>query len=155
MKAGKPITPDDMEITVNFPDILEGDLAGMITATSTAMTLGNRGGQIVGIDEKAGVLKLMQLEGIENAEELVDEMYPPTGNNKYDPNRTIEDAASLQPPLATKPPYSPGGPQAPGGHPQSAPREQSPTATPGQEALIRNGWTQEGLLALAERKRRN
>ena len=85
----KAIARDDaIEIRVDFPAIREGDLPALVTATVEAMTLQNRGGQIVGIDEKAGVLQLMRLLDIEHAEELVEEMYPSSGKNKYDPDRS-------------------------------------------------------------------
>ena len=79
---------DDIEIRVDFPAIREGDIPALITANVQAMTLGNRGGQIVGIDEKAGNLNSMRLLGLENADDLIEEMYPSTGKDKYDPDRT-------------------------------------------------------------------
>lgn len=87
---------DDIEVRVDFPAIREGDLPALIKATVEAMTLDNKGGQIVGIDEKAGVLSLFRLLDIENAEELVEKMYPSTGPDKYDPDRTKE---VLPPPI--------------------------------------------------------
>ena len=82
---------DDIEVRVDFPAIREGDIPALVTAMVQAMSLGNRGGQIVGIDEKAGILELMRFFGIPNADELIEEMYPSTGKDKYDPDRTKED----------------------------------------------------------------
>lgn len=148
-KKGLAKKETDIEITVTFPSIREGDVAALVQATVEAMTLANKGGQIVGIDEKAGVLKLFELLDIENGKEVVEEMYPSTGPNKYDPNRTIEDAAVIQPPISSRAPLSPGGPQAPGGHPQPAPKEK----TPGQEALARLGAAADRVKKLIERRK--
>ena len=98
---------DDIEVRVDFPAIREGDLPALINATVASMTLGNRGGQIVGIDEKAGVPNLMRLLDIENAEELVELMYPSTGKDKYDPDRSNQE---LTPPIPKATPQ-PGGAQ--------------------------------------------
>jgi hypothetical protein len=101
---------DDIEVRVDFPAIREGDIPAQITATVAAMTLGNRGGQIVGIDEKAGVLELSRLVDLPEPEETVDAQYPPTGKDKYNPNRVEKD---LPAPIPTAPPIAPGGaPQA-------------------------------------------
>ena len=91
----------DIEIRVNFPAIREGDMAALVKAGVEAMTLDNKGGQIVGVDEKTGVLWLMQQLGMENAEEVVEKMYPSTGKDKYDPDRTKE---VLPPPIPKTPP---------------------------------------------------
>jgi hypothetical protein len=147
-KAGAAKKDTDLEIKVTFPAIREGDIPALIAATVESMTLGNKGGQIVGIDEKEGVRKLFELGGHDNADEIVEKMYPSTGPNKYDPNRTIEDAADIQPPIANKPPYGPGGPQVPGGKQVAAPKE----PTPGQESLARLGWSVERVRKLLERK---
>ena len=87
---------DDIEVKVSFPSIREGDLPALVKANVEAMTLDNKGGQIVGIDEKAGVLNLMRLLDFEDAEELVEQMYPSKGPDKYDPDRTKEE---LPPPI--------------------------------------------------------
>jgi len=98
---------DDIEVRVDFPAIREGDLPALINATVAAMTLGNRAGQIVGIDEKAGVLNLFRLLDIENAEELVELMYPSKGKDAYDPDRSNQE---LTPPIPKAEPQA-GGPQ--------------------------------------------
>lgn len=73
-----------VEVTVTFPAIREGDIPALVTATVDAMTLGNKGGQVTGIDEKAGVIQLMKLLGMDNAEEVAEEMYP---DSEYNANR--------------------------------------------------------------------
>ena len=81
---------DEIEVRVQFPAIREGDMATLVKAGVEAMTLDNKGGQIVGVDEKAGILWVMKQMGMENAEELIEQMYPSTGKDKYDPDRTKE-----------------------------------------------------------------
>ena len=107
----KPMAKDDaIEVRVDFPAIREGDIPALSTAMVQAMSLGNRGGQIVGLDEKAGILELMRFFGIPKADELIEEMYPSAGKNKYNPCRADKE---LPVPIATAPPISPGGaPQA-------------------------------------------
>jgi len=72
---------------VNFPAILEGDLPNLINAAVNAMTLGNKLGEVTGIDEKAGVRKLFEFLDIEHADEILEQMYP---ESTYDPDRTKE-----------------------------------------------------------------
>lgn len=109
----------DIEIRVNFPAIREGDLPSLIKATVEAMTLDNKGGQIIGIDEKVGVLKLYDLLGIENGAQIAEEQYP---KNEYEPDRTKE---ILPPPIQKTPPPPGGQPQiGPNGEPTDpAPEE--------------------------------
>ena len=128
---GNPKKDNDLEITVTFPAIREGDIPQMITAVVDAMTLGNKGGQVVGIDEKEGVRKLFELAGFENAEEIVEQMYPSTGKNKYDPVRSQDDIPA---PISTRPPYSQGGPQDPNGKPAPAPKVATPQEARGRLA---------------------
>jgi hypothetical protein len=90
-EAAKDADPDEIEVRVQFPAIREGDMAANVKAIVEAMTLDNKGGQIVGIDERAGVLALMVEIGIENAEELIELMYPSKGKDKYDPDRTDQE----------------------------------------------------------------
>jgi hypothetical protein len=125
--------PGKIEVMATFPAIREGDLPQVIQAITEAMTLQNKGGQVVGIDEKAGVLMLFQELGYENAEEMVELMYP---DKEYDPDRTKEPEPA---PIPTAPPFSPGG--APQAAPaKAAPAQSKPGATQPQhttEALIR------------------
>jgi hypothetical protein len=80
-----------IEVKVNFPAIREGDIPLLVKATCDAMTLGNRGGQVTGIDEKEGVRKLGDLLGIENNDEIVEQMYP---DNEYEVNRAEQTLAA-------------------------------------------------------------
>lgn len=82
--------PGVIEVRADFPAIREGDIPALVTATVEAMTLGNHGGQIIGIDAKEGTRKLGEILGINNNDEMVEKQYPETGNPKYDPNRLTE-----------------------------------------------------------------
>jgi len=94
-------TPDkstDIEIRVNFPNIVEGDVALLVKSTVEAMTLGNLSGTVVGIDERAGVRLLYDQLGVENGDELIEEAYPEA---TYEADRTIEPPAPEPVPIAT------------------------------------------------------
>ena len=82
--------PDTIEIQVNFPAIREGDMPARVNAIVAAMTLGNKAGQIIGIDEKVGVTELYRELGIEDGDEIAESQYNSTGKDKYDPNRAEE-----------------------------------------------------------------
>ena len=100
---------DEVFVRVTFPAIREGDLPALVKATVEAMTLDNKGGQIVGIDEREGVRMLFEILGVEETEEILDEMFP---EKTYDPDRTKE----VEPAPIPKLQGSPGGaPQLPGG----------------------------------------
>lgn len=90
-------------VKVNFPALREGDVPAQVGALVQAMTLGNKGGQITGIDEKAGVRKLYDLVGIEGGDEITEDQYP---DSEYEIDRTKEIEP---PPIPTAPPISPGG----------------------------------------------
>jgi hypothetical protein len=98
-----------MEIRVTFPAIREGDIPQLVTALTQAMRLGTQ--SIVGFDEREGCRKLMEYFGIENVDELIEEMYPASGENEYDPLRTKEE----EPEPAAVPPGNadPNAPKAP------------------------------------------
>ena len=130
---------DDIEVRVDFPAIREGDLPALVKATVESMTLDNRGGQIVGIDEKAGVLNLMRLLDIENAEDLVEEMYPSTGKDKYDPDRSNQE---LTPPIKKAVP--------PVGGVQPEPGEVPATVATGKEVQGAKAAIKEAFARLAE-----
>lgn len=83
--------PKQIEIQVTFPAIREGDIPAIVKAWSDAMTLGNTNGEVVGIDERAGVLGMGEALGIEDNRELVDGMYP---EDEYDPNREEQKKAA-------------------------------------------------------------
>ena len=113
--------PDALEVTVTFPSIREGDIPQLVTATVQAITLGQMSGTS-GIDQKAGILHLMTLLGIDKAEEIVEEMFPEA---EYEPDRTEELAAAKDKTLNPPPP-----PAMPGGVPGAPPSNQ-PGAVPG------------------------
>lgn len=118
----------DIEVTVTFPAILEGDVPAQVKAVVEAMTLDNKGGQVVGIDEKAGVRKLYDLLDIENGDEITESQYP----DNYDPDRTTE----LLPQAIGKAEPDPGGvPQNPGGKQVAAPTQTPPSAKAVEGAL--------------------
>jgi hypothetical protein len=118
--AAKGNATTDIEVTVTFPAIREGDMGIRVKAIAEAMTLDNKGGQIVGIDERAGVLMLLKEVGYEDAEELIEEMYP---IDEYEPDRTKEPIAA---PIHKAVPNPGGEPQAPAGNPTSAPGQVDP-----------------------------
>ena len=76
-----------VELSVNFPAIREGDMPALIKATVEAMTLDNKGGEIIGIDEKVGVKQLYTLLDIEGGDEIAETQYP---EGEYEPDRTKE-----------------------------------------------------------------
>ncbi len=117
---------DKIEIQVNFPAIREGDVPALVGATVNAMTLGNRAGQTIGIDEKTGVKKLYDLLGIEGGNELAEEQYP---EGEYEVDRSKQE---VPPPIARKK-------LLPGGEPQIGPdgEQNAPPAGEVQEALRR------------------
>lgn len=118
-----------IEIAVTFPAIREGDIPALVTSTVDAMTLGNRGGQVTGIDEKAGVRKLYEIVGIEDGDELAEEQYP---EGEYDANRAVQKLAA---PIGKAAP-SPGG--VPQIGPDGKPIKPNVQASPGvKEALKR------------------
>jgi hypothetical protein len=114
--------PKEIKVVVNFPAIREGDMAVNVNAIASAMTLNNKGGQIVGIDEKQGVLLLFRQLGVEDAEEILELMYP---EDEYDPDRTqVPEAAPIAPAMP-----------APAGTIQTQVQGQpsgNPTSQPGQ-----------------------
>jgi hypothetical protein len=121
-EAAKP-SADKIELTVTFPAIREGDLPQLIHSIVEAATLGNRGGQIIGIDEKAMVRRLYELCGIDGGDELTEQQYP---EGDYDPNRAKE---ILPPPIGR-------AQLMPGGKPQPTPAQAQQQADPrGEEEL--------------------
>ena len=109
--AAKP-QAGKIEIQVTFPAIREGDIPALVKAWTDAMTLGNSNGEVVGIDERAGVLGLGEALGIEQNQELVNKMYP---DDEYDPNREAQKQAALD--RATAITAAKPAPAAPGGQP--------------------------------------
>lgn len=82
-----------IELAVNFPTIRQGDMPALVKATVEAMTLDNKAGEIIGIDEKAGVKLLYQHLDIEDGDEIAETQYPEA---EYEPDRTKE---VLPPPI--------------------------------------------------------
>jgi hypothetical protein len=133
--------PEKIQVTVTFPAIREGDLPAVIGALSTALTLNNKGGQIVGIDEKTGILMMLRELGYEDAEDLIELMYP---TKEYDPDRTKEPEAAPIMPVQAAP--------NPGGQPQATPA--AAANAPPQSEQPGNGVPTkqaESLLAVASR----
>jgi hypothetical protein len=106
----------DIEIQVNFPNIREGDVPALVQATVEAMTLGNKFGQIAGIDEKEGVKLLYDYLGVEDGEALAELQYP---EGTYEQDRAVqkqaqaEDAAKIAQATGTGDPQQ-GGKQTSG-----------------------------------------
>lgn len=75
-EANKQAPASTVEVVVNFPAIREGDIPALVEATVRSMTLNNTQGQVVGIDEKAGVGMLNQLLDIEHGDDILEAMYP-------------------------------------------------------------------------------
>ena len=137
----KDPTSTDINVRVNFPAIREGDMPAIVKAITEAMTLDNKGGQIVGIDEKVGVRLLLEQLGIDNPDELLDEMYP---DSEYDPDRTKEPEPA---PIMKALPNPGGQPQNPDG--QQIPPQQAPPPPRAQESMRK---LMRAILSLAEKK---
>lgn len=93
-----------LEIEVDFPSIREGDAVAETSAIVAAMTLNNKGGQVVGIDEKEGVKLLYRSRGVENGDELAEAQYP---DGEYDPDRTVEELPDPVGPIKDQPGVQP------------------------------------------------
>lgn len=102
-------TPGTIKVKCTFPAIREGDQSVNIKSIVESMTLDNKGGQIVGIDEKVGVTLLYRELGVENADEEAEKQYP---DGEYEPDRTKEDIPA---PIGRAEPDPGGSPQDPGG----------------------------------------
>jgi hypothetical protein len=93
-EAMKPsVDSGDVEIQVNFPAIREGDIPALVQATVEAMTLGNKFGQVAGIDEKTGVKQLFDYLGVEDGEAIAEEMYP---EGTYESDRQAQKDAAAE-----------------------------------------------------------
>ena len=117
---GKSEGDSPIRVQVNFPAIREGDMPAIVKAIVSAMTLDNRGGQVLGIDEKAGVKELYRAIGIEDGEELTEAQYP---DDDYDPNRAEQEITAPVP----------KGQPAPGGTTQIDPKTGKPRAVDGTQ----------------------
>jgi hypothetical protein len=120
-EAGRPVPKTELVVRVNFPAIREGDLKTLVDATVEAMTLGNRAGQVIGIDEKEGTRKLYDLLEFEDGDEKVEQQYP---EKTYEIDRTKEvlpppikrmtnlpggSTSQIQPGINVDDPHNPGG----------------------------------------------
>lgn len=159
-EAAKP-KPDEILVRVTFPAIREGDMPTIIKAIAEAMTLDNKGGQIVGIDEREGVRLLYETLGVEEPEEILDKQYPPKASGvkgtpgyepAYDPSRT---KVPLPPPVQKALPAPGGQPQLPNGQQpqQSTAAPPPPGGVPNPTADQREALA-EKLTALVEALRR-
>ena len=139
--------PDTIEVQVNFPAIREGDMPARVAAIVESMTLGNKAGQIIGIDEKVGVTELYRELGIEDGEELAEDQYP---DKEYEMDRTKE----VMPDPLMKPQPIPGGqPQInPQTGQQNNPPPQAPPLTDTKPAAkpVVDKKTKEALMRLAD-----
>ncbi len=75
--------PQDVTVEVKFPSIIQGDEQERIASIVNAMTMG--GYECIGIDFKTGIGLLLTELGVEDVEEVLDEMFP---EGTYDPNRS-------------------------------------------------------------------
>lgn len=86
-EADRPVPKTHVLVKINFPAIREGDTRVEVESMISAMTLGNKAGQVIGTDEKASVRKLYDLLGFEDGDELTEQQYPEPG---YEIDRTKE-----------------------------------------------------------------
>jgi hypothetical protein len=114
-EAMKPsVDSGDIEIQVNFPAIREGDIPALVQATVEAMTLGNKFGQVAGIDEKTGVRQLYDYLGVEDGDAIAEEQYP-EGSYEMDRQAQKDAQAELDAKIASAMPQpaAPGAKSAP------------------------------------------
>ncbi len=104
----KPPVSGEVKVLVTFPTIIEADVPAMVTAAVASATMS--GGSFTGMDEKETVRLLYRLNGIENAEEILELQYPSEGPDKYDPLRKPEPDVPLDP--VTGKPVQPAKPAA-------------------------------------------
>ncbi len=79
--------PGVIEVKVTFPAIREGDIPELSAALATAFATGT-------VDPKAAALKFCEYFDIENAQEIVEAMYP---EGSYDPDKTKEPDPAADP----------------------------------------------------------
>lgn len=84
----------EVQVSVTFPPILEGDIPSEINSVVQAMTLGTQ--SVVGIDERVGVRELLRLVGVEDPEDILAAMYP---DSSYDAERIPGAAAPAPTPM--------------------------------------------------------
>jgi hypothetical protein len=155
----QPKKPTDLEITVQFPPIREGDLPALMGALVESITLnGFEAGN--GIDVKEGIKAALALvnsfsQTDIDVEELIEKMYP-TAQYKSLMDRTKVMQAEQEQALA--PPPAPVADQPDVGTPPepSAIRKAHPKkidAAVGEAALTRLGWAHERIARLLEARR--
>ncbi len=114
--AAKP-ADDDIEVLADFPSIREGDTMEEIEAIVLATTLGNKGGEAVGIDLKESVRLMSKKLDIPKPDETVEEMFPEKGPDPYERNRSRQPITApigkLQPLPGGKPQIGPDGKEIP------------------------------------------
>jgi hypothetical protein len=137
---------DDIEVKVIWPSIREGDTPSIVKAIVESMTLDNKGGQIVGIDEAVGVGLLYEALDVEDGQEHVAEQYPDKPGGKgagaykaYDPNRMVQQ---LHPPIQKLQPQ-PGVQPEPGAASATVATQtgvQPPAPAGGMKEAVRQGF---------------
>ena len=145
-EAKKNQHADEIKVLATFPAIREGDMAANVAAIVQAMTLNNRGGQIVGIDEKVGIKELYKNIGVDNGEEEAEKQYP---TKEYDPDRTKE---VLPLPIGKLPPQQ-GGVQPAPDEVRSALADEKVPPSEQEESLVRATARLENAIGLLEGKR--
>lgn len=113
-EAKRPIRQgvDTITVDVKFPSILEHDIDKRVGSIAQAMTLGNKSGTVIGIDERVGVGLLLAELGVEDVQGVLEVMYP---QSDYDDlvNRTEQMKADAEQAKNPPPPPPPvAGPPA-------------------------------------------
>lgn len=157
-----PKKPTDLEITVQFPPIREGDLPALIGALVEAITLnGFEAGN--GIDVKEGIKAALALvnsfsQTEIDVEEVIEKMYP-DAEYKTLIDRTKVMQAEQEQALAPPPDPMASPDQADKGAPPQGPAVRKPhgkkiDASVGEAALKRLGWAHERIARLLEARRK-
>ena len=115
-----PTNTKQIQVMADFPTIIEADVPAEVAAIVNAMTLGNTMGEVVGTDEKESVRLLGKVIGLPDNDELIEDQYPETGPDAYDPVRKDDPEP--------EPGTEPGAPGAP---------PVKPTAKAVKEAMAR------------------
>jgi len=99
-----------VEINVDFPPIIEGDIP-LLSKSIVEATWNGRSGEVIGMDEKAAVLLLLRLHDVPNPDDLIELMYP---SDEYKENRDDQRQAKMDQQkeiAAAKPAPQPGVPK--------------------------------------------
>ena len=139
LKGAPPNTAGAIVVDAKFPSILEGDIPSRVGAIVESMTL--NGFEPTGIDQKTGVGLLLSELGVEDVEDVLEDMFPAAQYGKV-VDRTAVMKAQLE--QALNPPEPPTKPPegASGAPPHvSAPRNprvrRIDVANPKESVLIR------------------